>query len=64
MLLARLATKVAKPDGQFWVEPENVNDFVKDILVSDLPGGLFISISNILPFFLNNCFFLTFFEFT
>jgi len=57
MLLARLATKVAKPDGQFLVEPDNISDFIKDVLVSDLPGGLIIiSICNILSFFMKYCF--------
>lgn len=38
MLLARLATKAAKPNGQFLVEPDMVGDFMKNKLVSELPG--------------------------
>lgn len=39
-LLARLATKKAKPDGQFYVEPGIVMDFMKHINISDVPGNL------------------------
>ncbi|XP_065342179.1 DNA repair protein Rev1 isoform X1 [Cloeon dipterum] len=38
MLQARMATKKAKPDGQFHLLPEDVVEFVKNIKVSDLPG--------------------------
>jgi DNA repair protein REV1 len=38
-LLARLATKKAKPDGQFHLEPSLVTDFMLDIVVEDLPGN-------------------------
>lgn len=37
-LMARLATKKAKPDGQYFVEPSRVLDFIQDIKVDDLPG--------------------------
>ncbi|XP_026811513.1 DNA repair protein REV1 isoform X2 [Rhopalosiphum maidis] len=37
-LLARLATKKAKPDGQFYLEPGIVMDFMKNIDISDVPG--------------------------
>ncbi|KAK7603882.1 hypothetical protein V9T40_004155 [Parthenolecanium corni] len=37
-LIARLATKKAKPDGQFYVRPEESKDFIQDFLVSELPG--------------------------
>ncbi|KAL1122064.1 hypothetical protein AAG570_003470 [Ranatra chinensis] len=37
-LQARLATKKAKPDGQFYLKPENVSDFMNNIDISDLPG--------------------------
>jgi nucleotidyltransferase/DNA polymerase involved in DNA repair len=39
-LLARLATKKAKPDGQFYLEPGITMDFIKQINVSDVPGNL------------------------
>lgn len=35
---ARMATKKAKPNGQFHLLPENVEDYFKGILISDLPG--------------------------
>ncbi|XP_021918564.1 DNA repair protein REV1 isoform X2 [Zootermopsis nevadensis] len=37
-LQARLATKKAKPDGQFYLEPSMVTNFMLDIVVEDLPG--------------------------
>ncbi|XP_050425232.1 DNA repair protein Rev1 isoform X2 [Adelges cooleyi] len=37
-LLARLATKKAKPDGQLYVEPDAYMDFMTNINISDLPG--------------------------
>jgi nucleotidyltransferase/DNA polymerase involved in DNA repair len=37
MLLARLATKGAKPNGQFFVE--NAQTFIASQKVSDLPGA-------------------------
>lgn len=38
-LQARLATKKAKPDGQFYLEPSMVTNFMLDIVVEDLPGN-------------------------
>ncbi|XP_051882726.1 DNA repair protein REV1 isoform X2 [Pristis pectinata] len=38
ILLARMATRKAKPDGQYYLKPEEVDDFIKDQLVSSLPG--------------------------
>ncbi|XP_076319010.1 DNA repair protein REV1-like isoform X2 [Tachypleus tridentatus] len=38
ILLARLATKQAKPNGQFHLEPDKVNTFMKNQMVKDLPG--------------------------
>lgn len=35
---ARMATKQAKPNGQFHLPPENVQNYFKDILITDLPG--------------------------
>ncbi|XP_034255032.1 DNA repair protein REV1 [Thrips palmi] len=37
-LLARLATRKAKPDGMFHLEPSAVLEFMKTIDVKDLPG--------------------------
>ncbi|RKP21526.1 DNA/RNA polymerase [Rozella allomycis CSF55] len=38
MLIARLATKKAKPNGQHYVTKEEIKDFIKDISVKDLPS--------------------------
>lgn len=38
MLQAKMATREAKPNGQFWLTPENVDNFMKDKKVGDLPG--------------------------
>ena len=38
MLLARMATRVAKPDGQHFISAENVADFLHRQRVQDLPG--------------------------
>uniref|UniRef100_T1HD53 DNA repair protein REV1 n=1 Tax=Rhodnius prolixus TaxID=13249 RepID=T1HD53_RHOPR len=37
-LQARLATKKAKPDGQFYLNEENIVSFMHSLPVSDLPG--------------------------
>ena len=37
-LLARLATKKAKPNGHLYLTPEDVASFLSDIPVGDLPG--------------------------
>lgn len=39
-LIARLATKKAKPDGQYYVRSEQSKDFIGDVLVSELPGEI------------------------
>lgn len=39
-LQARMATKKAKPDGQFFLSPENVEDYMANIPIDDLPGKL------------------------
>jgi len=39
MLQARLATRVAKPNNQFYVESDHVCTFMLDKGVSDLPGA-------------------------
>lgn len=37
-LQARLATKKAKPNGQFHLRPEDVAEFMAEIPVGDIPG--------------------------
>ncbi|MGH0180649.1 UNVERIFIED_CONTAM: hypothetical protein FKN15_004697 [Acipenser sinensis] len=37
ILLARMATRKAKPDGQYYLKPEEVDDFIRDQLVTSLP---------------------------
>lgn len=38
LLLARMATRKAKPDGQFQIKSEQVEEFLSDLSVEDLPG--------------------------
>ncbi|CAA6672522.1 unnamed protein product [Spirodela intermedia] len=38
MLMARLATRVAKPNGQFFIPPEKVDEYSKELPVEALPG--------------------------
>ena len=38
LLLARLATRKAKPDGVFFLEKDEAKDYMKSIPVQDLPG--------------------------
>ncbi|XP_007436144.2 DNA repair protein REV1 [Python bivittatus] len=38
ILLARLATRRAKPDGQYHLKPEEVDDFIRSQLIIHLPG--------------------------
>ncbi|XP_040004413.1 DNA repair protein REV1 isoform X2 [Xiphias gladius] len=38
ILLARLATRKAKPDGQYFLKSEEVDDFIMDLPVTSLPG--------------------------
>ncbi|KAM9850950.1 DNA repair protein REV1 [Aulostomus maculatus] len=38
ILLARLSTRKAKPDGQYILKPEEVDDFIRDLPVTSLPG--------------------------
>lgn len=37
-LQARMATKKAKPNGQYYLAPETVLEYMRDIPISDLPG--------------------------
>jgi len=38
MLLARLATKKAKPNGEFYISSKNSIEYVQQFSVTDLPG--------------------------
>ncbi|KAJ7319699.1 hypothetical protein JRQ81_019210 [Phrynocephalus forsythii] len=38
ILLARMATRQAKPDGQYHLKPEEVDDFIRSQLIIHLPG--------------------------
>lgn len=38
ILLARLATRKAKPDGFYFLRSEDVDDFIRDLPVTSLPG--------------------------
>ncbi|KAG9339445.1 hypothetical protein JZ751_023582 [Albula glossodonta] len=38
ILLARMATRKAKPNGQYYLKPEEVDDFIRDQPVTSLPG--------------------------
>ncbi|KAG7256812.1 hypothetical protein CRUP_027249, partial [Coryphaenoides rupestris] len=38
ILLARLATRKAKPDGQYMLRSEEVDDFIRELPVTSLPG--------------------------
>ncbi|XP_067299768.1 DNA repair protein REV1 [Pseudorasbora parva] len=38
ILLARMATRKAKPNGQYFLRPEEVDEFIRDQPVSSLPG--------------------------
>ncbi|KAG7977082.1 hypothetical protein I3843_05G013000 [Carya illinoinensis] len=38
MLMARLATRTAKPDGQFFIPPERVDDHLSQLPIKALPG--------------------------
>lgn len=38
ILLARLATRKAKPNGQYFLKSEEVDDFIRDLSVTSLPG--------------------------
>lgn len=48
-LIARLATKKAKPDGQFYVRSEESKDFIQDVIVSELPGEINLCDHNGIP---------------
>lgn len=41
-LQARMATKTAKPNGQFHLLPDDVQEYMVYIKVADLPGKMFL----------------------
>ncbi|KAJ8769069.1 hypothetical protein K2173_024065 [Erythroxylum novogranatense] len=38
MLMARLATRAAKPDGQCYIAPEKVDEYLQELPIKTLPG--------------------------
>lgn len=40
-----MATRKAKPDGQYHLKPEEVDDFIRGQLVTNLPGKYKISLT-------------------
>jgi len=36
--LAKLGTELQKPDGLIWITPENVDDYLRKLKLTDLPG--------------------------
>ncbi|XP_025834219.1 DNA repair protein REV1 [Agrilus planipennis] len=46
-LQARLATRKAKPAGQFYLRPENVEEFLANVSLADLPGVGFATIGKL-----------------
>ncbi|XP_058007455.1 DNA repair protein REV1 isoform X2 [Hevea brasiliensis] len=38
MLMARLATRTAKPDGQYYIPPERVDEYLHELPIKALPG--------------------------
>lgn len=44
---ARLATKKAKPNGQFYLTKENVEAYFADVSLGDLPGLIIVILSKI-----------------
>lgn len=41
-----MATRKAKPDGQYHLKPEEVDDFIRGQLVTNLPGKYRAFLSN------------------
>ncbi|CAL2032758.1 unnamed protein product [Caenorhabditis brenneri] len=50
-LLARLATRHAKPDGVFWVTEEKRNEFISEEKIRDLPGFGYEMMNRLTSFF-------------
>lgn len=54
-LQARLATKKAKPNGQFHLLEENVEEFIAEMNVADLPGVGYVTVQKLKKLGLNTC---------
>lgn len=61
VLLAKMATKKAKPNGQFYLKGDDVMDFMKDQSVQNIPGinlscfSLFLAIVTVKLVFILFC---------
>ncbi|XP_014598624.1 PREDICTED: DNA repair protein REV1 [Polistes canadensis] len=54
-LRARLATKKAKPDGQFYIEDNNVFSYIDPLSVQDLPGVGYTTAKKLHKININTC---------
>ncbi|XP_057670736.1 DNA repair protein REV1 [Diorhabda carinulata] len=54
-LQARLATKKAKPEGQFYLKPDAVEQYMMDVALSDLPGVGRATLAKLHKLGLNSC---------
>jgi DNA repair protein REV1 len=55
MLLARMATHKAKPNGQYLLSPENVLEYLTDVAVCDIPGVGYITNQQLIGFGIRTC---------
>lgn len=54
-LQARMATKKAKPNGQFYLLAKDVENYFRDILISDLPGVGYSTTQKLTNLQMNTC---------
>ncbi|EFA04888.1 DNA repair protein REV1-like Protein [Tribolium castaneum] len=54
-LQARLATKKAKPDGSYYLKPEDVESYLAEIALADLPGVGYATLSKLKSLGLETC---------
>ena len=54
-LQARLATKKAKPDGQFYLESADVENYLYDLPLGDLPGVGYSTLAKLRNLGLQTC---------
>lgn len=54
-LQARLATKRAKPNGQFYLKEEDVEEFMAEMNVADLPGVGYVTVQKLNKLGLKTC---------
>lgn len=54
-LQARLATKKAKPNGQFHLREEDVEEFMSEMNVADLPGVGYVTVQKLKKLGLQTC---------